>query len=99
MSPKYSKAPWKVIYTYHVEGQPGDGHDSEISYHLDQEEIPTEKEVEANARLMQAAPELLDALNDYLEGDNCVLGDDEACGTCTYCKALLAYDKATGGGK
>lgn len=56
---KHSPGPWKVLFTYHVEGESGDGHTAEISYHLDSEDIPTEAEVEANAKLMAAAPDLL----------------------------------------
>jgi hypothetical protein len=84
------------MFTYHVEGTPGDGHDAEISYHLDQEEIPSQPEVEANARLMSAAPELLEVLKDYMAEDHCVVGKKEKCIACTYCKALLAVKRAEG---
>lgn len=51
----------------------------------------------ANARLIAAAPELLDALRYILEGDpcNCLAGD--MYGECDFCKGRAAIAKATGG--
>ena len=98
MTAKHTPGPWKT--------RKGFFSDSVEIYkpkHLKKPFIPTEiavirvegPEGEANARLISAAPELLEALRGMLEvfGDEFGIGSSETCDA-----ARAAIAKATGGG-
>ena len=100
---KHTPGPWKTKrdrhnrHRFEVRGKP-DGHLTPcIAITASWLDSDPESESAANARLIAAAPDLLEALREYVDQDFMACGYDSGIGGTTQSKAEAAIAKATNG--
>jgi len=100
--PKHTPGPWTVqkieATEWNVESHRVLGSNNDLVTDIDVNSAPDDTTAAANARLIAAAPDLLDALKlAYVEGtttDCLKYGADSCCGKCWICVSRAAIAKA-----